>query len=152
MGEKIIPKLQLQVPHTIAFRLHALAIDRMTKGPGKRAILYLAFDQVVLCAFLDGFGRQPFVIQTGQHHHHHIRGRCARPAQVFNTMPIGQAHVQQDNVHPSAREINLGFGHTGLVGQFEAAGFFFAEHLAQQTSIAGIVLDQKDAQRPLLDR
>ncbi len=53
-------------------------------------------------------------------------------------MPLRQSHVQQDNVHSTFRQMNLGFMHAQEVRQIEAIWFFLTEHLAQQAGVSRI--------------
>ena len=56
--------LRLKRPDEVCLRLHAVALNGVAKGPWKRAIFDLAFDQIVLRAFLHRFGGQLFVVQA----------------------------------------------------------------------------------------
>src|ERR1700682_4877168 len=147
MREELVLELQLMCTDEVGFPLHAVALNGMTKSPGKRAIFDLTFDQIVLRAFLHGFGGQGLVVQARQHDHRHVWGRRVGPTNRIEAMPIRQAHVQQDDVHSTFRKVNLGLSEAQEVRQFEAARLLLAEHLAEQTDISRIILDQKNLER-----
>jgi hypothetical protein len=62
-------------------------------------------------------------------------------------MPIRQSHVQQDDVHSTFRKMNLGFTHAQEVRQFETVRPLLTEHLAEQTGISRVILNQKNLER-----
>src|ERR1700733_14454636 len=59
-------------------------------------------------------------------------------------MPIGQSHVQQDNVHSTFRKMNLRFTHAHEVRQFETVRSFLTEHLVEQASISHVIFNEKN--------
>jgi len=80
--------LQLLSTKAVGLRRHAISLDRVAKRPRKRAILDLSFDEIVLRAFLHGFGGQSLVFQAGQHDERDARSRGVRPAYRAETMPL----------------------------------------------------------------
>ena len=70
-----------------------------------------------------------------------------RSPNSIEPVPIGQSHVQQDNVHSTLRKMSLGFAHAQAMRQFETVGLFLTEHLSKQTNISRVVLNQKNLQR-----
>src|SRR6202035_4209496 len=62
-------------------------------------------------------------------------------------MPIRQSHVQQDNVRPTFYKMSLGFTHAQVMRQFETIRSLLAEHLAEQTDISHVVLNQNNVDR-----
>src|ERR1700720_1209158 len=59
-------------------------------------------------------------------------------------MSVRQSHVQQQNVYTAFPQMSHGFAHAREVRQFETARLLRAEHLAQQTSISRVILNQKN--------
>src|ERR1700722_10208242 len=127
-----------------------MAFDRMAKRPGERAVFDLAFDQIVLRAFLHGFCSHPLVVQAGQHDHRDVWGDSACPPYRIETMAIRQPHVQQDNIHSTLRKMCLGFTQAQEVSQIETVWTFFAEHLAEQADISCIVFNEENLNRLFL--
>ena len=89
-----------------------LALDGIAQGPEQPARLDLAFDEIVLRAFLQGSSGQGFVIQPRQHHQGVVGRDRADPPKRSQPMRVGQSQVQQDNVNPTARQILFGVAQT----------------------------------------
>src|SRR6202022_1737303 len=70
--------------------------------------------------------------------------RRVRPPHGIETMPIRQSHVQQQDVHSTFRKMNLGLTQAQEMRQFETVRPLLTEHLAEQTDISRIVLNQKN--------
>jgi hypothetical protein len=98
-----------------------------------------------LCAFLHRFGGQRLVVQARQHNHWDAWRYRVRPPHSFETMTIRQSHVQKDDIHRALRKMNLGVTHAHQMRQFETARSLFTEHLAEQTDISRIILNQKNS-------
>ena len=65
---------------------HGLALDGVAHGPHEAARLNLAFNQIVLRAFLQGLGGQRLVVQTRQDDQGNARRGCAGPPYRFESL------------------------------------------------------------------
>ena len=120
--EELVLELHLMCADELGFFLQAVTLDGIAKSSGKRAIFDLSFDQIVLRACLHGVRGHCLIVQTREHDYRDIRGHRVRLLHGFEAMCVRQSHVQQDDVHPTFREVNQGFTHAQDVSEFEAAG------------------------------
>jgi predicted outer membrane lipoprotein len=61
----------------------------------------------------------------------------------FQPVRIGQPEVEQNNVNLTAREVLLRLAHGLHVCQFGVVRALLVEHLEEQTSISGVILDHE---------
>ena len=62
-------------------------------------------------------------------------------------MPVGQSHVQQDDVDAALLEMSQGVTHPQQMRQGETTWLFLTEHLAQQACISCVILNHEDLER-----
>ncbi len=65
------------------------------------------------------------------------------PAHSVEAGRVRQAEVEKDNVKLPLLQILLGLRHGLNVGEFSVALALFVDHFAEQTSVSGIVFDEK---------
>ena len=94
---------------------HSLALDGIAQGSQKSARFdlaharcYLALDEIVLRALLQGLRGQHLVVQPRQHHQRDAGRGCVRPPHRFQSLRIGQPEVEQDDINRMLRKMLLG--------------------------------------------
>ena len=124
--------------------LQALALGGIAQRSQNPARLDLAFDEIVLSAFLQGLLGQRFVVQARQHHEGTDGRGGVGPPYRSQSLCIGQSQVEQDNVDRMLRKILLGRTHASHVRQFCVVRALIVEHFAEQTGVSGIIFDQEN--------
>ena len=118
-----------------------LAFDGVPHGARNLPAVGLAFDQVVLDAFLDRGESQAFVIGARQYHDRQVRRRMERAPEGFRPGAVGQRQVQQQHIEgclAQARERVIQALHPG---ELETARADSLQGLLQQVGVGRAILD-----------
>ena len=96
-------------------------------------------------AFLQGLCGQRLVVQAGQHHQRDAGRRGVRPPHGLQSLCVGQAQVEQDDVNGMLGKMitarpSLMFHDVRQLGIVRA---LLVEHLAEQAGVSRVVLDQE---------
>ena len=104
----------------------------------------MAFDEVVLRAFLQRLRSHQLVVQAGQHHQRDAGCGGVGPADSFQSLRIDQTKIEQNNIDRMRREMPLGVAQTHHMRQSDIKRAMLVEHHAEQTGVSGIILDQEN--------
>ena len=107
----------------------------------------MSLDQVILRAFLEGFDRQPLVVETAEDDESNVRGGDMRSADGIQALRVRQAEVEKDDVDFIFHQMLFRFLHQADVGHDDAVRGVLVEHLAKQPGVAVAVLDHQQVGR-----
>src|ERR1700678_1355650 len=69
---------------------------------------------------------------------------CTGAPYRYQSLCIGQAEVEQDNVNRAYGQICLGILHAVHMDQFDVVRVLLGEHFAEQTRVSRIILNQEN--------
>jgi len=94
-------------------------------------MLLKSCDEIIQGAFLERLDGEQLIVQARQHDEWNGRRSDAGSLDGLKSLGIGQAEVQEDQVHLAIGEEMLGPLHGLDVGNFGLAPVMLPEHLAQ---------------------
>ena len=122
-----------------------LPLQRVEDGARQQVGIELTFHQVVLRALLQGLQPQGFVLADGENHHRHVRCLPVQRSEALQSVAIRQGEVQQDQVHLAGSKALQPAGQAVGHLQADAHAPCFGQHFPDQPRVAGVVLDQENA-------
>ena len=102
----------------------------------------MAFNEIVLGAFLQGLRGQRPVVQTRQHHQRDAGRDGMGPFYRSQLLCIGQAQIKHDDVNRVLRQMLLRVNQALDLRYFGLVRALLVQHFAQQTLVPKAVFDQ----------
>ena len=118
-----------------------LAFDGIPDGARYLPAVGLAFDQVVLNAFLDRGQPHAFVAGARQYHDRQVRRRMERPPEGFGPRAVGQRQVQQQHIEGRLAQTRERVVQALHPGELETARADSLQDLLQQVGVGRAILD-----------
>ncbi len=132
--------------------LEGLALDRVANRPHQAVRVDPTLDQIVLRALLQGLDGKRLVVEAAKDDKRDVRGRGVGAPHSFQALGVGQSEVKENEVDPALGEMLLGLAHALDVRQLGVLSVLFAEHLAEQPSVSGIIFDDEEKPPDVLGR
>ena len=124
--------------------LEGFALDGVSHGAQQAVRVDPALDQIVLRALLQGLDGKRLVIQAGQDDKWDRGCRGVGAPHGFEALGIGQSQVEEDHVDLALGKMFLSIAHAHDVRQFGVVRVLLVEHLAEQSSVSGIVFHDEE--------
>ena len=119
-----------------------MAFNGVGDGTDENVAIDLAFDEIILGAFTDGFDRHGFVVGSAQDDHGHSRSLCAESLERVQALAVGQGQIRKDDIELFVAQLCQCLGEARDAGPCKIHGLALAEEQLEQARIDGAIFHQ----------